>query len=55
MSEKIVSVHFTKEMSDEYMWGGYLKFLVEQGAVSDETPESEVLAIKESFLKEMSK
>jgi hypothetical protein len=35
---------------DEYMWGGYLKFLVEQGAVTEQTPPAEVEQMKTEFM-----
>lgn len=53
MSEKTVSKHFTKEMADEYMWGGYLKFCVEQGIVTDDTPEEAIWDLKNAFLEDL--
>lgn len=35
---------------DELFWGGYLKFLIEQGAVTPDTPRAEVERIKADFM-----
>lgn len=50
MSEKEFSMHFTKEMTDEYLWGGYLKFCIETGVVTEDTPEDAVWDLKNAFM-----
>lgn len=36
--------------TDEWFWGGYLTFLVESGAITEDTPKAEVEALKADFM-----
>lgn len=37
--------------ADEFMWGGYLKFMVETGVVTLTTPPAEIAEMRAGFLR----
>ena len=41
------------EALNEFFWGGYLTFLVDEGMVTAVTPREEVLKIKAEFMAEL--